>query len=53
MIRDGSPYREQGSRLLRSDHPEKTRNRLTAHLEQLGFLVQLEPKNLPVNQPEH
>jgi transposase len=47
MIRTGAEYREQGSDYFDRIHPERTRNRLTARLERLGFLVSLEPKILP------
>ena len=47
MIRDGSTYREQGPDYFDRLHPERTRTRLTARLERLGFLVHLEPKILP------
>ena len=47
MIRDGSVYREQGADYFDRLHPERTRNRLTARLEKLGFLVTLQPRLLP------
>lgn len=47
MIRNGTPYREQGANYFDRLHPERTKNRLTARLEQLGFLVHLEPRISP------
>jgi transposase len=47
MIRDGSDYREQGADYFDRLHPGRTKNRLTARLERLGFLVHLEPKYPP------
>ena len=44
MIRDGSNYREQGPDYFERLHPERTKNRLLARLEGLGFEVQLRPK---------
>jgi transposase len=47
MIRTGAEYREQGPDYFDRLHPERTKNRLTARLERLGFLVHLEPKISP------
>ena len=47
MIRDGSAYYEQGVDYFDKVHPERTKKRLTARLEQLGFTVRLEPKLSP------
>jgi len=47
MIRDGSAYYEQGADYFDKVHPERTKKRLTARLEQLGFTVRLEPKLSP------
>jgi hypothetical protein len=43
-IRDGSGYREQGPDYFDRLHPERTKNRLLARLEGLGFEAQLRPK---------
>jgi transposase len=47
MILTGSTYREQGADYFDRLHPERTRNRLTARLERLGFLVTLASKPFP------
>lgn len=47
MIRDGSVYHEQGADYFDRLHPGRTKNRLSARLERLGFLVHLEPKYSP------
>jgi transposase len=47
IISTGSAYREQGADYFDRLHPERTRNRLTARLERLGFLVTLAPKPFP------
>jgi transposase len=47
MIRTGAEYREQGADYFDRLHPERAKNRLTARLERLGFLVHLEPKIPP------
>jgi transposase len=47
MIRDGSSYRENGADYFDRLHPERTKNKLTARLERLGFLVHLEQKLSP------
>ena len=44
MLRDGTPYREQGADYFDRLHPERTRDRLKARLESLGFEVALTPK---------
>jgi transposase len=44
MIRDGSPYREQGADYFDRIHPERTRNSLVRPIERLGFDVQIVPK---------
>lgn len=44
MIRDGSPYREQGADYFDRIHPERTRNSLVRRIERLGFDVQIVPK---------
>lgn len=44
MIRSGEAYREQGPDYFDRVHPERTKNRLTARLDRLGFLVHVEPK---------
>ena len=46
MILTGSSYREQGADYFDRLHPDRTKNRLTAGLERLGFLVTLAPKPL-------
>jgi transposase len=45
MIRDGSPYREQGADYFDRIHPERTKNSLIRRIEKLGFDVQITPKN--------
>lgn len=47
LIRDGSRYREQGADYFDRLHPERTKQRLLARLETLGFQVQLRPKIAP------
>ena len=47
MLRDGSRYREQGPDYFDRLHPDRTRNRLVARLQSLGFDVQLLPKTVP------
>jgi transposase len=47
MIRTGAFYREQGADYFDRLHPGRTKNRLTARLERLGFLVHLEPRISP------
>jgi hypothetical protein len=47
MIRTGAEYREQGADYFDRLHPERTKNKLTARLERLGFFVSLEPKISP------
>jgi transposase len=47
MILTGSTYREQGADYFDRLHPERTKKRLAARLERLGFLVTLAPKPLP------
>ena len=47
MIREGAEYRENGADYFDRLHPERTKNRLTARLERLGFLVSLKPKLSP------
>jgi transposase len=47
LILSGSAYREQGVDYFDRLHPDRTRNRLMARLERLGFVVRLEPKPLP------
>jgi transposase len=47
MIRDGSHYREQGGDYFDRVHPERTKKRLMARLEKLGFIVSLQPKLSP------
>jgi transposase len=47
MIRDGSDYRENGADYFDRLHPEPAKNKLTARLERLGFLVHLESKLSP------
>jgi transposase len=44
MIRTGEAYREQGADYFDRLHPERTKDRLTARLERLGFLVQVETR---------
>jgi transposase len=44
MLRDHTRYREQGADYFDRLHPERTRNRLKARLENLGFDVALTPK---------
>lgn len=44
MIRDGSPYREQGADYFDRIHPEHTKNALIRRIERLGFDVQITPK---------
>ena len=44
MIRDGSPYREQGADYFDRLHPERTKNKLVQRLDRLGFAVQITPK---------
>jgi transposase len=50
MIRSGTAYREQGADYFDRLHPERTKNRLTARLEQLGFLVHVESRISGQNQ---
>jgi len=47
MIRTGAFYREQGADYFDRLHPGRTKNRLAARLERLGFLVHLEPRISP------
>ena len=47
LIRDGVRYREQGADYFDRLHPERTKNRLIARLDRLGFDVQLHPKIIP------
>lgn len=47
MIRDGSYYRENGPDYFDRLHPERTRKRLLARLQALGFDVQLKPSTSP------
>jgi hypothetical protein len=47
MIRDGSPYREQGADYFDRLHPERTKNRFLARLQHLGFDVELKPRIVP------
>jgi hypothetical protein len=44
MIRTGEAYREQGADYFDRLHAERTKDRLTARLERLGFLVQVETR---------
>jgi hypothetical protein len=44
---DYEEYREQGADYFDRLHPERTRNRLTARLQNLGFDAQLTPRILP------
>jgi len=50
MIRDGSPYRENGADYFDRIHPERTKNKLMAQLQRLGFLLHLEPKQITPKQ---
>jgi transposase len=50
MVRSGEAYREQGPDYFDRLHPERTKNRLTARLDRLGFLVHVEPKISRQNQ---
>jgi len=50
MIRSGEAYREQGPDYFDRLHPERTKNRLTARLDRLGFLVHVEPEISCQNQ---
>ena len=47
MIRDGAVYREQGADYFDRLHPERTKNRLIARFDRLGYVVHLEPKLSP------
>lgn len=47
MIRDGSRYREQGADYFDRLNPERTKNRLLARLQHLGFDVDLKPRIVP------
>jgi transposase len=52
MIRDGSTYREQGADYFDRLHPERTKKRLLARLQQLGFDVELRPRSVSKAEPE-
>jgi transposase len=47
IIRDGSRYREQGADYFDRIHPERTKMRLLARLEGLGYNVEITPKIPP------
>jgi len=47
MVRDGTPYREQGADYFDRLHPDRTRNRLISRLNALGFDVQLSTRASP------
>jgi hypothetical protein len=47
MIRDGTPYREQGPDYFDRIHPERTCNKLVQRLEKLGFHVTISQKPIP------
>jgi transposase len=47
MIRDGVVYREQGADYFDRLHPERTKNRMVARLDRMGYVVHLEPKLSP------
>ena len=47
MIRDGAVYREQGADYFDRLHPERTKNRLIARFDRLGYVVHLEPRLSP------
>jgi transposase len=50
MIRDGKRYIEQGADYFDRLHPEQTKRRLLARLDNLGYEVSLTPKYSSTNQ---